>query len=44
MVDGVIFVRVLVDQVWQAHEAVYSIWETARPAIAGKPAHRIRKP
>jgi urease accessory protein len=44
MVDGVIFVRVLADQVWQAHEAVYSIWETVRPAIAGKPAHRIRKP
>jgi urease accessory protein len=44
MVDGVIFVRVLADQVWQAHEAVYSIWETVRPTIAGKPAHRIRKP
>jgi urease accessory protein len=43
MVDGVIFVRVLAEQVWQAHEAVYWIWETVRPAIAGKPAHRIRK-
>lgn len=44
MVDGVIFVRVLAEQVWQAHEAVYTIWETVRPAIAGKPARRIRKP
>jgi urease accessory protein len=44
MVDGVIVVRVLADQVWEAHEAVYSIWETVRPAIAGKPARRVRKP
>ena len=44
MVDGVIFVRVLAEQVWHAHEAVYSIWETARPSIAGKPARHIRKP
>jgi urease accessory protein len=44
MVDGVIFVRVLAEQVWQAHEAVDTIWETVRPAIAGKPARRIRKP
>ena len=44
MVDGVVVVRVLAEQVWQAHEAVYAIWETVRPAIAGKPAHRIRKP
>ena len=44
MVDGVIFVRVLAEQVWQAHEAVYGIWETVRPMIAGKPARPIRKP
>jgi urease accessory protein len=44
IVDGVIFVRILAEQVWQAHEAVYTIWETVRPAIAGKPARRIRKP
>jgi urease accessory protein len=44
MVDGVIFVRVLAEQVWQAHEAVYRIWETVRPVIGGKPAHSIRKP
>jgi hypothetical protein len=43
-VDGVIVVRVLADQVWQAHEAVYQVWETVRPAVAGKPALRIRKP
>jgi urease accessory protein len=44
MVDGVIFVRVLAEQVWQAHDGVYRIWETVRPEIAGKPAHPIRKP
>ena len=44
MVDGVIVARVLAEQAWQAHEAVYDIWETVRPAIAGKPARHIRKP
>jgi urease accessory protein len=44
MVDGVIVARVLTEQVWQAHEAVYRIWETVRPVIGGKPAHSIRKP
>ena len=44
LIDGVIVVRALAEQVWQAHEAVYRIWETLRPAIAGKPARRIRKP
>lgn len=44
LIDGVIFVRVLAEQVWQAHEAVYRIWETVRPAISGKCARRIRKP
>jgi NAD(P)-dependent dehydrogenase (short-subunit alcohol dehydrogenase family) len=44
LIDGVIFVRALTGQVWQAHEAVYRIWETLRPAIAGKPARPIQKP
>jgi urease accessory protein len=44
MVDGVIVVRVLADEVWHAHDAVYAVWETVRPAIAGKPARHIRKP
>ncbi len=44
LIDGVIFVRALAEQVWQAHEAVYRIWETVRPAISGKSARRIRKP
>jgi urease accessory protein len=44
LIDGVIFVRALTEQVWQAHEAVYGIWETLRPAIAAKPARHIRKP
>lgn len=44
LIDGVIFVRALTEQVWQAHEAVYRIWETIRPEISGKPARHIRKP
>jgi urease accessory protein len=44
LIDGVIVVRALTEQVWQAHETVYQIWEILRPAIAGKPARRIRKP
>jgi len=44
LIDGVIFVRALAEQVWQAHEVVYRIWETVRPVISGKPARRIRKP
>lgn len=44
LIDGVIFVRALAERVWQAHEVVYRIWETVRPAISGKPARRIRKP
>jgi hypothetical protein len=44
MVDGVVFVRVLADRAWQAHEAVYRVWEAIRPAVAGKAAQPIRKP
>jgi hypothetical protein len=44
MVNGVIVARILAEEVWQAHEAVYAIWETLRPEIAGKAARRIRKP
>ena len=44
MVNGVIVARVLAEEVWQVHEAVYAIWETLRPEIAGKAARRIRKP
>jgi urease accessory protein len=44
MVNGVIVARALAEEVWQAHEAVYAIWETLRPEIAGKAARRIRKP
>ena len=44
MVDGVLFVRVLADRAWHAHDAVYRVWEAVRPAVAGKAAQRIRKP
>lgn len=44
LIGGVIFVRLLTKRVWQAHEAVYRIWEAVRPAVSGKAARRIRKP
>ncbi|HEY9225353.1 MAG TPA: urease accessory protein UreD, partial [Gemmatimonadaceae bacterium] len=44
MVDGVVVARILAERVWQAHEAIYRIWETVRPVIGGKPARPIRKP
>jgi urease accessory protein len=44
LVDGVICARILADRAWQAHDAVYRIWETVRPLVAGKPARPIRKP
>jgi hypothetical protein len=44
MVNGVIVARVLAEEVWQAHEAVYATWETLRPEITGKAARRIGKP
>jgi urease accessory protein len=44
MVDGVVFIRVLADRAWQAHDAIYGVWKALRPAIAGKAAQPIRKP
>ena len=40
---GLLCVRVLAHETWQAHEAVFAAWATLRPAIAGKPARAIRK-
>jgi hypothetical protein len=42
IVDGVIFVRVLAEQVWQAHEAVYTIWEDRTPGDRRELARRTR--
>lgn len=42
-IGNLIVVRILSGEVWQAQEAVFSIWEVMRPLIAGKPARRISK-
>ena len=38
-----VIARILSDETWQAHEAIFKTWEALRPAIAGKPARPIRK-
>ncbi|WP_020188315.1 urease accessory protein UreD [Methylopila sp. 73B] len=35
--------RILADEAWACHEAVFACWTALRPAIAGKPARPIRK-
>ena len=40
---NLVVVRLLSKESWQAHEAIYNIWEVVRPSIAGKPARPIRK-
>lgn len=34
--------RILSNETWQAHKAIYRMWEVVRPAIAGKPAKPIK--
>lgn len=41
-IDNVMSTRILSRETWQAHKAIYRVWEVARPAIAGKPARPIR--
>lgn len=38
-----VIARILSDETWQAHEAIFKTWEALRPALAGKPARPIRK-
>ncbi|MFC0282283.1 urease accessory protein UreD [Camelimonas abortus] len=35
--------RILADEAWACHEAVFACWRALRPAIAGKPARPVRK-
>ncbi len=35
--------RILAEETWQAHEAIYRVWQSLRPSIAGKAARPIRK-
>jgi urease accessory protein len=39
---NMIVARILSLETWQAHEAIYRVWEVVRPAIAGKPAKPIK--
>lgn len=42
-IGNLIVVRMLSFETWQAHEAIFQVWNVLRPAIAGKPARPIRK-
>ena len=42
-IGNLVIVRILANETWQAHEAIYNAWEALRPAIAGKPARPISK-
>jgi len=38
-----VVVRILADETWQAHEAIFRTWTCFRPSVAGKQARPIRK-
>jgi urease accessory protein len=42
-IGNLIIVRILANETWQAHEAMYNAWQVLRPSIAGKPARPISK-
>ncbi len=42
-IGGIIVARILTREIWQAQEAVFSLWRIVRPLIAGKAARPIRK-
>jgi urease accessory protein len=42
-IGNLLIVRLLSKEAWQAHEAIFSIWQAVRPGIAAKPARPIRK-
>ncbi len=42
-IGGLVIARILAQETWQAHEAIYRVWESLRPAIVGKAARPIRK-
>lgn len=45
LIDGnVLCLRLLTEDAWQAHEAIFAIWSVVRPFLAGKPARVISKP
>jgi urease accessory protein len=42
-IGNLLIVRLLCKEAWQAHEAIFGIWQVVRPGIADKPARPIRK-
>ena len=42
-IENLLIVRILANETWQAHEAMYKAWEALRPSIAGKLARPISK-
>ncbi len=42
-IGNLVITRILSAETWQAHEAIFHVWQALRPAIAGKPARPIRK-
>ena len=42
-IGNLLIVRLLSKEAWQAHEAIFSIWQAVRPGIADKPARPICK-
>ncbi len=42
-IGGLVIVRILSNETWQAHEAIFKCWKALRPSIAGKEARPISK-
>ena len=42
-IENLVILRILSEETWQAHEAIYNAWQALRPAVAGKHARPISK-
>ena len=42
-IENLVILRILSNETWQAHEAIYNAWQALRPEVAGKPARPISK-
>ncbi|MGE0237602.1 MAG: urease accessory protein UreD [Parvibaculaceae bacterium] len=42
-IGGLIVVRILAEETWQAQDAIFSVWRVTRPLLCGKSARRINK-
>jgi urease accessory protein len=40
---NIIICRILANEAWACHDAIFRCWSVLRPHIAGKPARPIRK-